>query len=121
MLMKIKSSSFLVFMNALVAQSFIELSMVRFVSCLLKTRVKAQLEALAAKYPDKVKEVRGRGLILGMELAKEGKAVVETCLREHVIVNCTAGNVIRLVPPLIVTKEEIDTVIKALDVALAEF
>ena len=82
---------------------------------------KAQLEALAAKYPDKVKEVRGRGLILGMELAKEGKPVVETCLREHVIVNCTAGNVIRLVPPLIVTKEEIDTVIKALDVALAEF
>ena len=83
--------------------------------------VKEQLEALAAKYPDKVKEVRGRGLILGMELAKEGKPVVETCLREHVIVNCTAGNVIRLVPPLIVTKEEIDTVIKALDVALAEF
>ena len=79
------------------------------------------MEALAAKYPDKVKEVRGRGLILGMELAKEGKPVVETCLREHVIVNCTAGNVIRLVPPLIVTKEEIDTVIKALDVALAEF
>ncbi len=82
---------------------------------------KAELEKLQAKYPDKVKEVRGRGLILGMELVKEGKAIVDTCLREHVIVNCTAGNVIRLVPPLIVTKEEIDAVVKALDIALAEF
>ncbi|MBR5589769.1 MAG: aminotransferase class III-fold pyridoxal phosphate-dependent enzyme, partial [Phascolarctobacterium sp.] len=82
---------------------------------------KEQLEALAAKYADKVKEVRGRGLILGMELVKEGKPVVESCLKEHVIVNCTAGNVIRLVPPLIVTKEEIDKVVQALDKALAEF
>ncbi len=82
---------------------------------------KAELEKLQKKYPDKVKEVRGRGLILGMELCKEGKAVVESCLQEHVIVNCTAGNVIRLVPPLIVTKEEIDIVVAALDKALAAF
>lgn len=82
---------------------------------------KAELEKLQAKYPEKVKEVRGRGLILGMELVKEGKPVVESCLANHVIVNCTAGNVIRLVPPLIVTKEEIDIVVKALDEALAEF
>lgn len=82
---------------------------------------KAELEKLQQKYPDKVKEVRGRGLILGMELCKEGKPVVESCLQEHVIVNCTAGNVIRLVPPLIVTKEEIDIVVAALDKALAAF
>lgn len=82
---------------------------------------KGELEKLQQKYPDKVKEVRGRGLILGMELCKEGKAVVESCLQEHVIVNCTAGNVIRLVPPLIVTKEEIDIVVAALDKALAAF
>lgn len=82
---------------------------------------KAELEKLQAKYPDKVKEVRGRGLILGMELCKEGRPVVESCLKEHVIVNCTAGNVIRLVPPLIVSKEEIDAVAAALDKALAAF
>ena len=82
---------------------------------------KGELEKLQQKYPDKVEEVRGRGLILGMELCKEGKAVVESCLQEHVIVNCTAGNVIRLVPPLIVTKEEIDIVVAALDKALAAF
>lgn len=85
------------------------------------TYFKGELEKLQQKYPDKVKAVRGRGLILGMELCKEGKAVVESCLQEHVIVNCTAGNVIRLVPPLIVTKEEIDIVVAALDKALAAF
>lgn len=82
---------------------------------------KQQLEVLLDKYPDKVAEVRGLGLILGMELKKDGKAVIEACLKQHVIVNCTAGNVIRLVPPLIVTKEEIDQVVTALDMALAEF
>ncbi len=82
---------------------------------------KGRLEALAAKYPDKVVEVRGRGLLLGMELSKPGKPVVESCLRNHVIVNCTAGNVIRLVPPLIVSEEEIDAVCAALAAALEEF
>ena len=80
-----------------------------------------KLQELKAKYPEKVTEVRGRGLILGMELCKPGGAVVEHCLKDHVIVNCTAGNVIRLVPPLIVTEKEIDTVVTALDAALAEF
>ena len=46
---------------------------------------------------------------------------MEDCLKDHVIVNCTAGNVIRLVPPLIVTEKEIDTAVAALDAALAEF
>lgn len=82
---------------------------------------KGELEKLQAKYPDKVKEVRGCGLLLGMELVKEGRPVVESCLQEHVIVNCTSGNVIRLVPPLIVAKEEIDAVAAALDKALAVF
>ena len=82
---------------------------------------KKKLEFLMAKYPDKVIEIRGCGLILGMELAKDGKEVVEACLKRQVIVNCTAGNVIRLVPPLIVTKEEIDQAVAALDAALAEF
>ena len=85
------------------------------------TYFKKKLEFLMAKYPDKVIEIRGCGLILGMELAKDGKEVVEACLKRQVIVNCTAGNVIRLVPPLIVTKEEIDQAVAALDAALAEF
>ena len=79
----------------------------------------SELRKLQAKYPDKVTEVRGRGLLLGMEVKGEGKPLVEACLAEHVIVNCTAGNVIRIVPPLIISKEEIDIVVAALDKALA--
>ena len=78
-----------------------------------------ELQKLQAKYPALVKEVRGRGLILGMELTKEGRPVVEHCLANGVIINCTAGSVIRIVPPLIISKEEIDLVVAALDKALA--
>lgn len=80
---------------------------------------KNELRKLQEKYPDKVIDVRGCGLMLGMEVAGEGKPIVESCLANNVIVNCTAGNVIRIVPPLIISKEEIDIVVAALDKALA--
>ena len=80
---------------------------------------KNELRKLQEKYPDKVTDVRGCGLMLGMEVAGEGKPIVESCLENNVIVNCTAGNVIRIVPPLIISKEEIDIVVAALDKALA--
>lgn len=80
---------------------------------------KNELRKLQEKYPDKVTDVRGCGLMLGMEVAGEGKPIVESCLANNVIVNCTAGNVIRIVPPLIISKEEIDIVVAALDKVLA--
>ena len=80
---------------------------------------KNELRKLQEKYPDKVTDVRGCGLMLGMEVAGEGKPIVESCMANNVIVNCTAGNVIRIVPPLIISKEEIDIVVAALDKALA--
>lgn len=82
---------------------------------------KNELLKLQEKYPAKVKDVRGRGLMLGMEVAGEGKPIVESCLANNVIVDCTAGNVIRIVPPLIISKEEIDIVVAALDKALAAY
>ncbi len=81
----------------------------------------AGLKKLQEKYPDKIKEVRGKGLLLGMELVKEGRSLVEACMKEHLLINCTAGNVIRLVPPLIVSEEEIDTALAVMDKALAAF
>lgn len=81
---------------------------------------KNELHKLQEKYPDKVTDVRGCGLMLGMEVAGEGKPIVESCLANNVIVNCTAGNVIRIVPPLIISREEIDIVVAALDKALAD-
>ena len=81
----------------------------------------AKLEELAAKYPDKIEEVRGRGLILGIETVKPAAPILNSCLEQGIIVNVTVGNVVRLVPPLVCTLEDIDRVLAALDVAFAKF
>ena len=83
--------------------------------------MKSRLEAMQAKYPALIKEVRGMGLILGMELVKPGRDIVNDCLGKGAIINCTAGNVLRFVPPLIVTKEHIDEVCDALDAVLPAY
>jgi len=62
-----------------------------------------------------VKEVRGRGLILGIELKIDGGSIVTEMLKKKILINCTMGNVLRFLPPLIVTKEEVDRVVKALE------
>jgi len=65
------------------------------------------LTQLQAKFPV-IKEVRGLGLIWGLELTQEGAAVVSACLERGLLVNCTRGNVVRLLPPLIVEMAELD-------------
>ena len=82
---------------------------------------KGRLMALQTKLPWFIKEVRGMGLILGMEITKEGRDIVNACLDEGAIINCTAGNVLRFVPPLIVTKSEIDEVVNVLERVLPRF
>ena len=82
---------------------------------------KVELEKLQKQFPDKIVEVRGRGLILGMELTKPGAPIVKACLERRMIINCTAGNVIRLVPPLIISKEEIDALMVVFREVFEEF
>ena len=82
---------------------------------------KGELEKLAVKYPEKIYEVRGRGLLLGIETTKPAAPILEKCLEQGIIINVTVGNVVRLVPPLVVTKEDIDKVVAALDAAFKEF
>jgi acetylornithine/N-succinyldiaminopimelate aminotransferase len=67
----------------------------------------SKLRALKSKFSF-IKEVRGRGLILAAELDREGAAIADACLREGLLINCTVGKVLRFIPPLIVTKAEID-------------
>jgi predicted acetylornithine/succinylornithine family transaminase len=67
-----------------------------------------------------IKEVRGIGLIIGAELAFEGKEIVERCVERGFLINCTAGTVLRFLPPLIVTREEIDRLLTALDEIFSE-
>ncbi|SHE79643.1 acetylornithine transaminase [Desulforamulus putei] len=76
-----------------------------------------RLNALAQKYSC-VKEVRGAGLMLGMELAIEGKDIVARCQEQGLLINCTNGNVLRFLPPLIVTREEVDQAMTILDQAM---
>ena len=70
----------------------------------------SQLEEIKKKFPF-VKEVRGKGLILGMELKIDGSPIVREMLKKKILINCTMGNVLRFLPPLIVTKEEIEQVV----------
>lgn len=83
--------------------------------------MKRRLEAMQAEFPSLIKEVRGMGLMLGMELARPGRDIVNACLDKGAIINCTAGNVLRFVPPLIVTKEHIDEVCGALEAVLPQY
>ena len=81
--------------------------------------MRQQLSEVGEKYAS-VDTVRGLGLLNGMVLTKDGAPIVEHCRANHVLINCTAGSVLRFVPPLIVTKQEIDLVVAAVDRALAE-
>lgn len=65
------------------------------------------LLALKGKFPF-IKEVRGKGLMLGMELSIEGGEIVKEAYKKGFIINCTAGRVLRFLPPLTIKEEEID-------------
>ncbi|MDP6613232.1 MAG: acetylornithine/succinylornithine family transaminase, partial [Candidatus Hydrothermarchaeota archaeon] len=65
-----------------------------------------------------IRDVRGRGLMVGIELKKNGSYVVEAARERGVLLNCTHENVVRLLPPLVVKKEQLDRVVKVLDEVL---
>lgn len=75
---------------------------------------KGKLESIAKKYSF-VKEVRGFGLILGMELDRPCAPIVDACMNEGFLINCAHDTVLRFLPPLIVGKEEIDLLTTTLD------
>jgi acetylornithine/N-succinyldiaminopimelate aminotransferase len=75
---------------------------------------KERLEGLQDKYSF-IKEVRGLGLIIGMELDTEGAPIVNTCIEKGFLINCTQQKVLRFIPPLIVGRKEIDLLVEALD------
>ena len=62
-----------------------------------------------------VTEVRGKGLILGMQLDKDGDAIVKTCMENGFLINCIQGHILRFVPPVIITEKEIDALVDFLD------
>lgn len=73
----------------------------------------SKLNGLREKYPV-IKEVRGVGLMAGVELNIEGAQIVEKCIEKGLLINCTHEKVLRLMPALNITKKEIDKAIAIL-------
>jgi acetylornithine/N-succinyldiaminopimelate aminotransferase len=78
-----------------------------------------RLEELMQRHP-LIQTIRGRGLMIGVELNCEGAPIVKKALERGLLINCTAGNVLRFVPPLIVSPGEINQAIDILDAILSE-
>ena len=78
-----------------------------------------QLNELARKHGF-IKEVRGFGLMLGVELHMPGKQIVLDCMAEGLLINCTHDTVLRMLPPYIVTEKEVDKALKTLHKVFAK-
>lgn len=68
---------------------------------------RSRLDALQARAP-MITEVRGAGFMLGAVLDRPGQPIVERCLRDGLLINCTAERVLRFVPPLVLTRAQVD-------------
>lgn len=78
---------------------------------------KEKLLTLRSKY-DVIQEVRGKGLLVGMDLTIDGGEIVNACMKRGFLVNCAQGHILRFIPPLIVTEADIDRLVACLDAVL---
>lgn len=81
--------------------------------------LRKELKILQKEYPAVIADIRGMGLLVGMELTRDGSSIVKACMEKGLLLNCTAGNVLRFTPPLIVHGKDIDSMIDMLDEALS--
>jgi acetylornithine aminotransferase/acetylornithine/N-succinyldiaminopimelate aminotransferase len=86
--------------------------------CEVGVYFRAQLERLRSELPG-IREVRGEGLMMAMELAAPGKGVVRQALEAGVLFNCTQENVLRFLPPLIIESRHVDELMQVLRPILA--
>ncbi|NOY39591.1 MAG: aminotransferase class III-fold pyridoxal phosphate-dependent enzyme, partial [Nitrospirae bacterium] len=78
-----------------------------------------RLSRLKDTFSSIIVEIRGLGLMIGMQLTRDCAPIVKACMEKGVLVNCTANNTLRFTPPLIVTEKEIDTVTDIVEDILA--
>jgi len=74
---------------------------------------RAQLQDLQRQFSF-IREVRGEGLMIGMELSFSGKQIVLDAIEQGLLINCTHDTVLRFLPPYIVTEKEIDRAVRIL-------
>ena len=67
-----------------------------------------------------IEAVRGKGLLIGVQLSKPGAPIVAACMQKGYLVNCVQDNVLRLAPPLIIRRQEIDGLMDCLDEVITE-
>ncbi len=80
---------------------------------------KSRLQSLQTAMPERIKEVRGRGLMVGLQLhTPDAKAVQKYLMEAGIVINATSDFVLRFVPPLVVTKADCDRVVETIHQAL---
>ena len=75
----------------------------------------------ALNHVNGIKDIRCKGLMIGIELEQDATDLVEKALHEKLLINVTAGNVIRLLPPLVMSDEEADQVVSILSSLLKDY
>ena len=70
--------------------------------------LRKELKNLQKEFPSVIIDVRGKGLLVGMELTRDCSTIVKSCMEKGLLLNCTAGNVLRFTPALIVQEKDID-------------
>lgn len=86
--------------------------------CDLSNRFRQRLESLKRRHP-LITEIRSKGLMFGIQLAEPGRPYVEAALARGLLINCTQGTVLRLLPPYITGEPEMEEAVRILDQALA--
>ena len=84
----------------------------------MERKLPGNIEAIAKEFPQVIKEVRGRGMMIGMDLTKEGAGgmLMALMIDQHIVVAYTLNNpkVIRIEPPLTMPKSVVDHVLEVL-------
>ena len=73
------------------------------------------LNRLKKKFPDVINNIRHKALMIGVELNIDGNPIVESCLEKGLLINCTQGNILRIMPPITVNKGEVSKALKILN------
>jgi len=81
----------------------------------------SKLNEIKNKYPNLIKEIRGRGLLIGIQLFKDQTNFIKKLMNNKLLTIRAAENVIRILPPLNVKKSEIDTALKIIDKVCSEY
>jgi len=84
----------------------------------VSTHLFSGLRALQAAHPGLINDVRGAGLIAGVDLSVDAQAVVSAALDRRLLINRTSTTVVRLLPPYIATESDVDEALGILDQAL---